>query len=355
MALNESELRNKHSEEVEELHRQLSRQETILEGYKREHGKLEVFFARLLNAIEPIQPFDNVFGQMGKGEKSGTPVSAVMHITDSHMGAVQRADEIEMFNEFNPEICDKRNMAFARMFVDWNNLHRKGYTINDCHVLMTGDLISGDIHDELRVTNAFPVPEQVVRTAQSHAKQISLVAPFFERVIIEFLTEDNHSRLTQKPQAKEAGMNSFNYLVGVLLQEYLSKTENVDFRIHAMHEKVVTVNNRNYLIKHGHGIKAWMGIPWYGIERMAARESQARQNIIMNDLQRAKDVGFHKIVHGHFHTPFDHWLYSCGGSVSGTDAYDHQAGRYSFPSQSAWLVHPKRGEFDRINFNLQYA
>jgi hypothetical protein len=42
----------------------------------------------------------------------------------------------------------------------------------------------------------------------------------------------------------------------------------------------------------------------------------------------------------------------CGASLQGTDAYDHQAGRYANPGQSAWLVHPKHGEFNRINFNL---
>ena len=50
--------------------------------------------------------------------------------------------------------------------------------------------------------------------------------------------------------------------------------------------------------------------------------------------------------------PIDTPLYSCGASLQVTDAYDHQAGRYANPGQSAWLVHPKHGEFNRINFNL---
>jgi hypothetical protein len=72
----------------------------------------------------------------------------------------------------------------------------------------------------------------------------------------------------------------------------------------------------------------------------------------MKDIERAKEVGFNKIVHGHFHTPFDTPLFSCGGSVSGTDAYDHGCGRHATPSQSAWMVHPKWGEFNRTNFQL---
>ena len=355
MALSKEEVRNAHSEKVEELKRQVSDGERRLDSYRKEHGKLDVFFDSVLSCIEPILPFKSELDNINSPSVVNSLVHAVFHVTDSHMGAVQLPDEIEGFNEFNPEICDNRNIAFIRRGVNWVELHRNSYKIDTCHVLFTGDLISGDIHDELMITNAFPSPEQVVRAAQSHAKQIALLAPKFERVIVEFITEDNHSRLTKKPQAKEAGMNTFNYLVGKMLQLYVSAHDNVEFNLHPMNEKVVHVLNRNYLIKHGHGIKAWMGIPFYGIERMIARESTARQNMIMQDINRAKNIGFHKIVMGHFHTPIDHWLYSMGGSVSGTDAYDHQAGRYSPPSQSAWLVHPKYGEFDRINFNLTHT
>jgi hypothetical protein len=269
------------------------------------------------------------------------------------MGAVQDADEIEQFGEFSPEICDKRNIGFTLSFIEWVLLHRNVYNIKNCNVIFTGDLISGDIHDELRVTNAFPVPEQVVRAAQIHTKQIALLAPYFETVTVDFLTEDNHSRLTKKPQAKEAGLNSYGYLIGKMMEAYLASYGNVIFRIHAMSEKVISVSNRNYLITHGHNVRAWMGIPWYGIERRTAREATARQSIIMDDLKRAKEVGFNKIIHGHFHVPFDTLLFSCGGSISGTDAYDHQNGRHAEPSQSAWMVHPKHGEFNRTNFQLK--
>jgi hypothetical protein len=352
--LSGDELRARTDEEKQQLHRELAEKDFILREYRKEHGKLEVFFNRVISYIEPVAPLESQFSKVyTEKKKSDTEIVPVMHVTDSHMGAVQEPDEIEYFNEFNPEICDRRNIGFAQGFNDWVQMHRTAYKIKKCHVIFTGDLISGDIHEELRVTNAFPVPEQVVRAAQSHFKQIALLAPYFDEVIVDFLTEDNHSRLTKKPQAKEAGVNSYGYLVAKLMEAYLAKHQNVKFNIHAMHEKVIKVSTRNYLITHMHGVKAWMGIPWYGIERRTARESTARQHLIMQDNKLAKEIGFHKIVHGHFHTPFDAPLYSGGGSVSGTDAYDHSSGRHSDPSQSAWMVHPKYGEFNRINFWLK--
>jgi len=352
--LNEGELKGRHDEEKQQLHRELSEKELALKEYRKEHGKLEVFFNRVVTNITPIEPLESVFSKIyKKSKKSETEVIPVGHVTDSHMGAVQEADEIEQFNEFNPEICEKRNIGFIQAYIDWVILHRTVYNIKNCHIIFTGDLISGDIHEELRITNAFPVPLQVVRAAQVHAKQLALLAPYFETVTVDFLTEDNHSRLTKKPQAKEAGVNSYGYLVGKMIEAYIEKHDNVIFNIHAMHEKVITISTRNYLITHGHGIKAWMGIPWYGIERRVAREATARQSIIMDDLIRAKEIGFNKIIHGHFHVPFDSPLFTCGGSISGTDAYDHQCGRHADPSQSAWMIHPGHGEFNRTNFQLK--
>ena len=348
--LSEDELKGRHNEEKQQLQREIDQKDEALKEYRKDHGKLEVFFNRVISCINPVEPLESVYRKV---KKSSSEVSPVMHITDSHMGSVQASDEIEQFNIYNPDICDKRNIGFANGFVDWVQLHRTVYNIRNCNIIFTGDLISGDIHDELRVTNAFPVPEQIVRAAQVHFKQIALLAPYFEMVTVDFLTEDNHSRLTKKPQAKEAGINSYGYLIAKLIEAYLIKHENVNFNIHAMHEKIITISNRNYLITHGHTIRGWMGTPWYGIERRVAREATARQSIMMNDISRAQEVGFHKIVHGHFHTPFDSPLFTCGGSVAGTDAYDHQNGRHAEPSQSAWMIHPVNGEFNRTNFQLK--
>ena len=350
MALNEKELREQQSELAGELRRQIADKEAVLDGYKKEHGKLEDFFAKVTAQILPVLPLPSVY-EKGSG-KVGSPCAAVMRISDGHMGAVQLPDEIEGFGEYNPELCRSRQVDYAQRFCKWVDVNREAYQIDEVAVIVTGDLISGDIHEELRVTNAFPTPVQCVRAAEVLTEQIRLVASDFDKVVVHFLVEDNHARLTKIPQAKEAGYNSLNYVVGKLAEVYVSNLTNVEFNIYPQFEKVVSVLNRNYLIAHGHGVRGWMGVPWYGIERHLGKESKNRLNIIMNDITKAKEVGFHKYVFGHFHTYFETDFYSCCPSVSGTDAYDHQNGRHGNPGQSAWLVHPKYAEFNWINFKL---
>jgi hypothetical protein len=317
--------------------------------YRREHGKLQVFFDEVISSIEPVRELQKIKFDKKKNE---TPVEPVMHFTDLHFGAKQLSDEIEGFNSFDMEIASTRLRSFSEKCLNWIHYQRIPYNIHNLTMLMTGDFISGDIHEELRITNEVPSPVQVSMISALIAEQIATIAPHFNEVKIHFISEDNHARLTKKPQAKEAGLNSLNYLVGKMIEAYIKDLSNVQFNLYPMLEKVVHVNSRQYLLCHGHDVQGWMGNPWYGIERKIGREAQARLQIIMQEISRAKDVGFHKYVFGHWHVPVDLPLYSCGSSLSGTDAYDHHNGRHGLPGQSAWLVHSRHGEFNRINFQL---
>ena len=338
------------SEIVKELESQLAEKDRILDTYKKGHGQLKVFFNELITTVQAIKPLPIKYTP--GGDRSETAVIAVKQISDGHMGSVQEAGEIEGFGEYNPEICRARQLDYTQRFNKWVDRERLAHPIDECAVLVTGDLISGDIHQELQVTNAFPVTVQVVEAAKLLAEQMVLLSQNFIDVTVHFIGADNHGRLTRKPQAKEGGLNNLNYLVGVLAKAYLDKIKNVEFNIYPMYEKVVTVGNRNYLITHGHGMKAWMGIPYYSADRKTGREAQARMQLIMDQKLMMHEVGFHKMILGHFHTPISAPMYSFCGSVQGTDAFDHEAGRYAPPSQAAWLVHPRYKETAREDFEL---
>ena len=341
----EVELRSIVDEKIQELESRILEKDKILESYRRDHGVLDLFFREVATHIDKTPPQPMLYKPVRKTSVD-SPCAAVMHITDAHMGAIQIASEIEGFGEYSPEISRSRQMTFAKKIIDWTETNRSAYTIPELHVLVTGDLISGDIHEELRITNAFPAPVQVVEASNVLSDQIAMVAPYFEKVVVQFVSEDNHARLTKKPQAKEAGYNSFNYLVGYIAKERCSRLPNVIFNIYPQYEAVVNVMGRRYLLCHGHNTMGFVGLPYYGLERKVAKEAVRRMN--------APDpTKFHKMIAGHFHTPMCTPYFWLGGSVSGTDAYDAKNGRHSEPSQSAWMVHPVHTEFARTDFNLR--
>ena len=183
------------SEIVKELEAQIREKERILKEYQKGHGQLEVFFNAVLASVSAMEPEGIKY--VPKDSHSDTEVEAVAHITDMHMGAVQESNEIEGFNEFNPEICEARCMDFVHRFNRYTDRMRNSYKIHNCSVLVTGDLISGDIHQELLVTNAFPITVQVVKAAQVLAQQVHALAQNFRMVKVHFIGADNHGRRTR--------------------------------------------------------------------------------------------------------------------------------------------------------------
>jgi hypothetical protein len=312
--------------------------------YQKEHGQLEQLMAETLASIPAMSVTPPVY-VADKKSKVSSEISACLHLTDQHYGAVQDADEVEGFGRYSPEISRARQLGLVENFLNWVQMHRYGYTIPEARFLCTGDPISGDIHDELKVTNAFPAPQQAVEQANIMAEQVAMAAPHFKRLVVDMITLDNHGRLTRKPQCKEGGRNNWGYVIANMLKLQLASYKNVEVNIHTSPMKVVNVNGRRYLLCHGHDTQSWMSIPYYGIERKISREALKR----MNGPDFTK---FDKVVMGHFHCPMLTQYFIVGGSVSGTDAYDHQCGRYAAPQQLSWLVHPNHGEFDTTSWDL---
>lgn len=347
------------AEEIRHLRDALKSSGREHEQYQKEVGKLRVLFEDIRDAIEAMEPPTIEYHRL-RVSKVATPVTHVCHWTDWHDGAVQDPDEIEGFHEFNPQVLREYLRNCVKDQLDWVELHRKSYSIDVCHNLCTGDYISGGIHQELLWTNAYPEPVQAIRAGELLAELIAMQAPHYEKVVVDAITVDNHARLTKKPQAGEAGINTWNYPVLFYAKERLRQFPNVEFRVHEMIFKVVQCGGRNYLLTHGDRVRGWAGFPYYGIERLVGREAQKRMQRTLDesrsleaDVRKSIGTLFDRVIMGHWHAPLAHPKFWIGGSACGTTAYDHGEGRSSDPIQCGWLNHPIHGEFDYTQWRLR--
>ena len=326
------------SEEEEELHTKgrLVEAEKRLASYKEGVGSIRGMVRDMCDYVRSIPPPVISVPKVVPEES----VDVVVHNTDWHMGAVQDSDEVEGFNSFSPEVLRHRVMDFAGRVIKSVEMHRSEYEVRTCHVLVTGDLISGDIHEELRTTNAFPAPVQCVEAGRLLAQEVSYLSGHFQKVVVHGVCADNHGRLSKKAQHKEGGYNSFNYPLFELCKAMLADHVNVEMHIYPQEEVVVEVRGRRYLLCHGHQVTGWAGFPYYGISRKVGMEA----------VKRMGRHPFDRVVLGHWHAPLCHPNFWIGGSISGTDAYDHSQGRLSVPTQASWYV--SRTEFDRTDWVL---
>ena len=310
---------------------------------KLQLGEQEDFFGQIVEHLDIIDAPEIEYVPNTDTDKT---CSAVLQVSDWHIGADIEQDEIEGFNSFNLEIATKRAGFLIERFLEKVEGKRHTHNIDECVIICNGDMISGDIHDELRVTNEFPIPLQCTNAAALFSEFVATISPHFETVRVEFLVPDNHSRRTKKNQMKQAGVNSYNYLVGYMAQLKLAEIDNINFHLEVPIKKVIQIQNVKYLVEHGHTIQGWAGFPWYGAERETSREAKSRM---------FTEHQFHKMIIGHFHVPMNTEFFMVNGSLSGCSEYDHANGRNAKPAQITWFVDSEYGETDWNAFELHYA
>ena len=304
------------------------------EAERKAHGELREALADLEFAVSEAKPIKMIY----KPEKrSGTPCTHVVHLTDLHMGEITKKNEIEGINEFSPEIAERRMQQLVQATTKNTYAQRGGHNVPHLHVIGTADYISGDIHPELQVTNAFPCPVQAVRCGYMLGAAFEAWAPHFETVTVDLVTLDNHGRLTKGYQSSEGGLNNWSYVVAEIAKQFVKRIGNIKVNVHAVPTALVIIEPESYLCFHGHQMKGWAGKPYYGFDRRVAMEAVKRMN--------AEGLRFTKLIFGHYHTATNEKDWQLGGSLSGTNTFDHSQGRACQAHQTSWLVHPEHGEF----------
>ena len=302
---------------------------------KKAHGELRETLTDLKLAVAHASPVRMAYRPE---KKSDSPITHVLHLTDLHYGEVTKKDEVDGFGEFNPDIAKRRLESLGQSILKKTQAQRHGYNVPHLHILGTADFISGDIHHELQVTNAFPCPVQATECGYALGALVAMFAPHFETITADMITLDNHGRLTHKYQSSEGGVNNWSYVVAKVMSQHVARLSNVRVNIHAKSSALVPIGPERYLIFHGHQMKGWAGKPYYGFDRRVAMEAVKRMGV--------KDQAFTKLVFGHFHTATNEKDWQLGGSLSGTNTFDHANGRHCQAHQTSWFVHPTHGEFD---------
>ena len=329
-------------EQILHLRARVQVQDKEISNLRTEIGEQKEIKHALVQAVRAIEPFKRV--PYKAPSKSGSPVTAVLNVSDWQIGEIINAAETEGFGRFDWETAQRRMFFIVDKFIAWVNAMRSAYRIDECRIFRLGDLVSGNIHKELEITNEFPAPVATAKAGFLLAEVASRISAHFSTVVLEGVDADNHGRLNPKPQAKQKAHNNWCYLAAVIAEEALKKHGNVDFRWTEGMKYVADVNGQRFLLQHGDTIKSSFGIPYYGMERDRAREATRRMNT---------DKTFGYIVCGHWHVRalIASNIY-VNGCLTGTTEFDHGCGRHAPPTQLAFLVHPKHGVFNEIGLSV---
>jgi hypothetical protein len=271
-----------------------------------------------------------------------------VHWSDVHMGEKIDAEEIGGINEFNSEIC---RLRLRRHISAACNIGSRWAADTDCvgaYFALGGDLISGDIHEELRMTNDLTSHEQVQAMVEEVIAGIRHLKEAFGFVHVTCVP-GNHGRNTPKPTAKLYARLSYDMMIGAMVQREFVNDPRVTFQISAAKDQVTPIFGRNVLSTHGDkmgtgGGQGFAG-PFLPIVR-GAKKTLAQY--------ASKGTNIDLMIHGHYHTSGNPGNVLSNGSVPGYSEYGDDL-RFVIepPQQNLFLMHSRWGLRERMPIQLE--
>lgn len=280
-------------------------------------------------------------------EGGKTAQELVLLYSDLHAAEVVTSEGTRGINEYDWNVMTDRMAVIQRATL--SHAQHVGFSISKLHIHMLGDMLSGDIHEELAITNDRPLAEALVDLAYEHIPWLLAFAEEFPAIHIAGVP-GNHPRRGKKPSFKEASNNAdwlFYQMIAALLKDHPQFT--FDFPRGGFNVQMICDRWRT-LLMHGDGIRSTMpGVPWGGvIRRVTTLEAQ------FNAARQPLDY----VEMGHFHTTNSldgiHARTFVNGSVKGADEYslaNFGSGRDA--EQTLLSFHPKRGYTGSYAINLQ--
>lgn len=199
---------------------------------------------------------------------SAEPEVAFLCVSDAQAGQRVDPDDVMGLNAYGIEEFRRRARLLTEKTVSLLELERATRPIDELCVLFLGDLVEGDqIFPGQQFEVDCEVLQQVVSCMDEFAAMLTTFAAYMPQVSV-YAVPGNHGR------ASKRGASTMNYdaLLYTLLPRLLSEHENVWFapagpRMVAFEKPA----GQRHVITHGDQVRAWMNIPFYGLDRAAQR------------------------------------------------------------------------------------
>lgn len=282
--------------------------------------------------------------------KPESPHRAVLGalLSDFHVGEVVDADEVLNLNAYDEATFRRRIRTYFEAAVAIGPRWAADCRLEGALVLLGGDLISGDIHEELRMTNALTAHESARIAAEETAAGLLLFAEAFGRVHVVSVP-GNHSRPFAKPTAKLYARLSYDTAAAMLIADKLAGDGRITFQISPSTDAIVPVLGWTIFLTHGDNMGAGGGQGFGGpiLPIVRGTKKVALQ-------QAAAKRPFDLVCHGHFHHSANPGPVLSNGSLPGYTEYGNGLrAALEPPQQWLFLMHERWGLRERSEIKLE--
>ena len=257
-------------------------------------------------------------------------------LSDLHWGEQVRREQVGGVNSYNIAIAHRRLRATIDTTIHLAKILSPEMDYPGIVIPLGGDMVSGNIHDELAATNELNTMPTLLDLYGQLVPAIKLMADTFGHAFLPCVS-GNHDRDTKKTWSKDRNHTSFGWLLYQFLAVAFAEDSRVTFYIPDNSDALYRIYDTRYLLTHGDQFRGGDGIigPLGPITR-GAQKKLARNQAVKQD--------FDIMEFGHFHTRMLSARLRGNGSLKGYDEYA-ATNNFGFerPSQNFWVTHPDHG------------
>jgi hypothetical protein len=290
----------------------------------------------LIGAIDPDDINVDASWMEGANRPKGTRGIGVLTLSDIHFDEVVRGEEIGHCNFYNRQIAERRLKNVFRNTVKLLKSHMAKPNYDGMVLNLGGDLLSGNIHDELVETNEFAINQSILALEEILIEGTLGLADEFGKVHVVCVT-GNHGRMHKKPRAKNRAFDNFEWIIYQHMARFFKSDSRISFQIPEGADALYNVYRRNYMLTHGDQFSGGNGIGGIMVPIMRGMSKKLVK-------QQAIRQAFDLLIMGHWHQYIHMNEIVVNGSVKGYDEYAAQ-NNFSFekPQQALWIEHPEHG------------
>ena len=236
----------------------------------------------------------------------------IISCTDIHAGI-----EIDnYFNKFNEDVLRSRFNQYLDKIFEVQIRHGS----ENAYVILS-ELVSGIIHNELRIENNQNLIEQFLSVTNYISQFLAELSYHFNAVNV-YICPGNHSRVMARKEESLKGEN-IDHLAIPFLQAKLQNFKNINFNTNDIEESIAMFNVRNNVVMSSHGDK------------------DSPSNVVQK-FTLLFGIRPSLVYLGHRHTNGLTTVYNTkvieSGTLSGTDNYALDLRLHSKPSQTISVV-----------------
>jgi len=256
-----------------------------------------------------------------------------LFLSDWHWDETVVPEQINHVNAYNRDIAVERlKLCFEKttsLLFDY--MHKPQYDY--CTVILGGDMLSGNIHEELRETNTTPVALSILHLLDHLIAGLTMLHNRFGKLYIPCVV-GNHGRIDKKPRAKNRAYESFEFFLYHFLAKHFKSESgiHIDIADGAFHP-FKTYNTR-YLLAHGDQARGGSGIAG-ALSPLMLMDHRTRKRAM------AIDQPYDLLLLGHWHQLMSVKGMRINGSGKGYDEWAMSQGfDWELPAQDLWITHP---------------